>query len=87
VPSYYNNIRPNLAGDFPQIDPTALIDPSAQIIGIVKIDKDFFVGQLSVIMSDKRGPDGKVAPIHIGEEVNIQDGVVIIHTDPGAHLL
>jgi carbonic anhydrase/acetyltransferase-like protein (isoleucine patch superfamily) len=83
MPSYYNNIRPNLAGDIPQIDPTALIDPSAQIIGNVKIDKGVFVGPLTVIRADQRGPDGKVAPIHIGEEVNIQDGV-IIHTDPGA---
>lgn len=83
MPSYHNNIRPNLAGDFPQIDPTALIDPSAQIIGNVKIDKGVFVRPLTVIRADQRGPDGKVSPIHIGEEVNIQDGV-IIHTDPGA---
>jgi len=79
----YNNIRPNLAGDYPKIDPTALIDPSAQIIGNVQIDGDVFVGPLTVIRADQRGPDGKVAPIQIGREVNIQDGV-IIHTDPGA---
>jgi carbonic anhydrase len=83
MPSNYNNIRPNLAGDFPQIHPTALIDPSAQIIGNVKIDKDVFVGPSTVIRADQRGADGKVVPIHICEEVNIQDGV-IIHTDPGA---
>ena len=80
---YYNNIRPNLAGDYPKIDPTALIDPSAQIIGNVKIDKDVFVGPLTVIRADQRGQDGKVALIQIDREVNIQDGV-IIHTDPGA---
>ena len=80
------NIRPNLAGDHPQIDSTALIDPSAQIIGNVKIDKDVFVGPLTVIRADQRGPDGKVAPIQIGREVNIQDGV-IIHTDPGASVI
>ena len=79
----YNNIRPNLAGDYPQVDPTALIDPSAQIIGNVKIDRDVFVGPLAVIRADQRGRDGKVAPIQIDREVNIQDGV-IIHTDPGA---
>ena len=79
----YNNIRPNLAGDYPRIDPTALIDPSAQIIGNVKIDKDVFVGPLTVIRADQRGKDGIVAPIQIEKEVNIQDGV-IIHTDPGA---
>ena len=84
--SFPNNIRPNLVGDYPQIDPSALIDPSAQIIGNVKIDKDVFVGPLTVIRADQRGPDGKVAPIQIDREVNIQDGVVI-HTDPGASVI
>jgi len=81
-----NNIRPNLAGDIPKIDPSALIDPSAQIIGHVEIAKDVFVGPLSVIRADQRGPDGKVAPILIEEEVNIQDGV-IIHSDAGASVI
>lgn len=81
-----NNIRPNLAGDVPKIDPTALIDPSAQIIGHVEIAKDVFVGPLSVIRADQRGPDGKVAPIRIEEEVSIQDGV-IIHSDAGASVI
>jgi carbonic anhydrase/acetyltransferase-like protein (isoleucine patch superfamily) len=80
------NIRPNLVGDYPQIDPTALIDPSAQIIGRILISKDVFVGPLSVIRADQRGPDGKVAPIQIDREVNIQDGV-IIHSDPGASVI
>jgi carbonic anhydrase len=84
--SKYNNIRPNLVGDFPQIDPSALIDPSAQIIGNVNIGKDVFIGPLSVIRADQRGTDGKVAPIQIGEEANIQDGV-IIHTDPGTSVI
>jgi len=82
----YNNIRPNLAGDYPQIDSTALIDPSAQIIGNVKIGRDVFVGPLTVIRADQRGSDGNVAPIQIDREVNIQDGV-IIHTDPGASVI
>jgi len=82
----YNNVRPNLAGDYPQIDHSALIDPSAQIIGKVKIDRDVFVGPLTVIRADQRGPDGKVAPIQIDREVNIQDGV-IIHSDPGASVI
>ncbi len=84
--SSQNNIRPNLAGDYPRIDPTALIDPSAQIIGNVNIGKDVFVGPLTVIRADQRGPDGKVAPIQIDSEVNIQDSV-IIHTDPGASVV
>ncbi len=37
---------------------------------------------LAVIRADERGPDGVVAPIIIGEEVNIQDGV-IIHSHGG----
>ena len=84
--SRYNNIRPNLAGDYPQIDSTALIDPSAQIIGNVTIGKDVFVGPLTVIRADQRGPDDKVASIQIDEEANIQDGV-IIHTDPGVSVI
>jgi carbonic anhydrase/acetyltransferase-like protein (isoleucine patch superfamily) len=80
------NIRPNLAGDYPKIDPTALIDPSAQIIGHIEITRDVFVGPLTVIRADQRGPDGKVAPIVIGEEVNIQDGV-IIHSEEGTSVI
>jgi len=79
---FADNIRPNLAGDSPKIDHSALIDPSAQIIGNVQIAKDVFVGPLTVIRADQRGEDGKVEPIIIEEEVNIQDGV-IIHSDPG----
>jgi carbonic anhydrase/acetyltransferase-like protein (isoleucine patch superfamily) len=82
----YNNIRPNLVGDYPRIDSTALIDPSAQIIGNVKIGKNVFVGPLTVIRADQRGEDGKVSPIQIDEEVSIQDGV-IIHADPGASVV
>ncbi len=76
------NIRPSLAGDHPQVHPTALIDPSAQIIGNVIIEKNVFIGPLAVIRADERGPDGSVAPITIGEEVNVQDGV-IIHSHGG----
>lgn len=83
---FSDNVRPNLAGDFPRIDDSALIDPSAQIIGNVRIAKDVFVGPLTVIRADQRGMNGKVEPIIIEEEVNIQDGV-IIHSDPGKGVL
>jgi carbonic anhydrase/acetyltransferase-like protein (isoleucine patch superfamily) len=79
----FDNIRPNLAGDRPKIHPDSLIDPSAQIIGNVIIEKDVFIGPLAVIRADERGSDGKVKPIIIGEEVNIQDGV-IIHSHGGS---
>lgn len=82
----FDNIRPNLVGDRPRIHAESLIDPSAQIIGNVIIEKDVFVGPLSVIRADERGPDGKVQPIIIGEEVNIQDGV-IIHNHGGTSVI
>jgi carbonic anhydrase len=78
----FHNIRPNLAGDQPEIHPSALIDPSAQIIGKVVIGRNVFVAPLAVIRADERGPDGAVAPILLEEEVNIGDGV-IIHSQGG----
>ncbi|KJS00112.1 MAG: hypothetical protein VR65_14540 [Desulfobulbaceae bacterium BRH_c16a] len=80
--NYPANIRPNLVGDLPDIHPLALIDPSAQIIGNVKIGKNVFIAPLTVIRADEQGPDGMVAPIVVEEEVNIQDGV-IIHSHGG----
>jgi carbonic anhydrase/acetyltransferase-like protein (isoleucine patch superfamily) len=71
------NIRPNPAGDTPRIHPGAYVDPSAQIIGHVSIEQGVFIGPLSVIRADERGTDGKVQPILIGQDVNIQDGVII----------
>jgi carbonic anhydrase len=78
-----NGIRPNLAGDYPRVHPTSLIDPSAQIIGNVIIEKNVFVAPLAVIRADECGPDSAVAPIVISEEANIQDGV-IIHSHGGS---
>lgn len=77
-----HNVRPNLVGDFPEIHPTALIDPSSQIIGNVKIGANVFVAPMAVLRSDEQDENGKVAPIIIGEETNIQDGV-IIHSHGG----
>ena len=75
--SFTKNVRPNFVGDHPEIDPSALIDPSAQIIGNVKIGKNVIVGPLSVIRADEKGPDGKVHPIILDDDINIQDGVII----------
>jgi carbonic anhydrase len=80
--SNFPNIRPNLIGDHPEIHPSALIDPSAQIIGNVKIGKNVFVAPLAVLRADEPGPDGIVSPIVLEEECNIQDGV-IIHSHGG----
>ncbi len=77
-----SNIRPNPAGDLPQVDPSAYIDPSAQVIGNVRIGAGVFVGPCAVIRSDEPDSGGKVHPVVIGEACNIQDGV-IIHSPAG----
>lgn len=82
----FPNIRPNLVGDCPVVHPTALIDPSAQIIGNVKIGKNVFVAPLAVIRADEPGSDGVVQPIVLEEECNIQDGV-IIHSHGGERVV
>lgn len=79
---YCRNIRPNLVGDTPSIHPTALIDPSAQIIGNVEVGANVFVAPLAVIRADEPGEDGLVRPITLEEQCNIQDGV-IIHSHGG----
>ncbi len=76
------NIRPNPSGDRPQIDPTAYIDPSAQIIGKVIIGAKTFVGPMTVIRADEPDATGQVQPITIGQQCNLQDGV-IIHAPAG----
>ena len=77
------NIRPNPSGDWPQIDATAYLDPSAQVIGKVEIDRHVFVGPNAVIRADETGEAGVVEPILIGPECNVQDGV-IIHARAGS---
>jgi len=71
------NLRPNPAGDRPQIHSTAYIDPSAQVIGNVHIGPRVFVGPKVVLRADELDASGKVAPIIIGEDCNIQDGVIV----------
>ncbi|MFC0351053.1 gamma carbonic anhydrase family protein [Undibacterium danionis] len=59
----------------PDIDPSAYITDSAQIIGKVKIDALASVWFGSVIRGDNE-------LIHIGENSNLQESCVL-HTDPG----
>ncbi len=59
----------------PDIDPSAYITDSAQIIGKVKIDAFASVWFGSVIRGDNE-------LIHIGENSNLQESCVL-HTDPG----
>lgn len=73
----HSGIRPNPVGDWPKIDPTAFIDPSAQIMGNVIIGPRVYVGPLSVIRADEIDEKGKVRPVVIEEDACVQDGVVI----------
>ncbi|MGY5870933.1 MAG: gamma carbonic anhydrase family protein [Candidatus Thorarchaeota archaeon] len=58
----------------PEIASTAYVHPQASVIGDVKIGKRVFVAPMVSIRGDR-------GPIVIGDETNIQDGVVI-HSDP-----
>jgi len=60
-----NNLRPYL-GIYPQIDPTAYIDPSAIIIGQVSLGSNSSIWCNAVARGD-------VAAIKIGKNTNIQD--------------
>lgn len=70
-------LRPNPNGDWPQVDSTAYIDPTAQIIGKVHIGTKVFVGPNAVIRADEADGEREVKPIEIGPECNVQDGVII----------
>lgn len=65
-------IRRNPNGDYPKIDKTAYIDPSAVIIGKVSIGKNVFVAPGAVIRADEPG-----SFVSIGDNSNIQDRVII----------
>ena len=70
-------VRQNVPADFnpdleePQINPTAYVDPNASVIGNVQIGSRVYVAPFA----SARGDEGQ--PIHIGDESNLQDGVVI----------
>ncbi len=78
-----SGIRPNPVGDWPEIDPTAFVDPSAQIMGNVRIGARVYVGPQTVIRADEIAEDGAVQPVIIDEDAYIQDGV-IIHARAGS---
>ena len=65
-------IRKNPNGDYPDIDKTSYIDPSAVIIGKVDIGRNVFVGPGAVIRADE-----EKSAISIGDNCNVQDRVII----------
>lgn len=71
------SLRPNPNGDIPKVDPTAYIDPSALLIGNVRIGPHVYIGPNAVIRADEADSNGKVAPIVLAEGSNAQDAVII----------
>jgi len=65
-------IRRNPQGDYPKIDKTVYVDPSAVIIGKVKIGKNVFVAPGAIIRADEPG-----SSIVIDDNCNVQDKVII----------
>ncbi|MFC7322127.1 gamma carbonic anhydrase family protein [Halobacillus campisalis] len=66
-------------GKFPQLDPSAFIAEDAVITGDVTIGAESSVWFKTVIRGD-------VAPVHIGNEVNVQD-LSMLHQSPDQPLV
>ena len=70
-------IEKNVVTDFvskaydPVIDPSAYVHPLAAVIGHVLLGKNVMVSPCASV----RGDEGQ--PLHVGEDSNVQDGVVI----------
>jgi carbonic anhydrase/acetyltransferase-like protein (isoleucine patch superfamily) len=70
-------IRKNVAGDQPQIDNTAFVDPSAVIIGRVIIGGNTYIGPGVVLRADRFSTVDEISKIEIGSNCSIQDLAVI----------
>jgi carbonic anhydrase/acetyltransferase-like protein (isoleucine patch superfamily) len=55
----------------PVIDPSAFVHPLGLVIGNVTIGRNVFVAPFAAV----RGDEGQ--PLHVGDDSNVQDGVVI----------
>lgn len=70
-------IHKNVSADFssqvvdPRIDATAYVHPLAAVIGNVILGKRVMVSPFASV----RGDEGQ--PLHVGDESNVQDGVII----------
>lgn len=76
-------LRKNPSGYCPSVSEGAFIDPTAIICGHVIIEDNVFVGPYAVIRADEVDESGKMQPITIKRDSNIQDGVVI-HSKAGS---
>ncbi len=65
-------INRNPSGDYPQINNTAYIHPTAVIIGKVNIGRNVFIGPTAVIRADEPG-----SSIIVKDNCNVQDRVII----------
>jgi carbonic anhydrase/acetyltransferase-like protein (isoleucine patch superfamily) len=73
----HEGVRPNPSGDWPEIDHTAFVDPSVQVIGNVWIGHRVYVGPNAVIRADEADLTGQVRPVVIEAQCNVQDGAII----------
>jgi carbonic anhydrase/acetyltransferase-like protein (isoleucine patch superfamily) len=64
--------RPNPGGDRPRIAASALLDPTAVVVGNVIVGEEVFVGPGAVIRADEPG-----SAVVIGDRSNVQDRVVV----------
>ncbi len=74
--------HPNTSGDIPKVHPSAFVDPTAKLVGNVEVGPNVYIGPNAVIRADEPDENDRVFPIVIGENSNVQDGVVI-HTHAG----
>lgn len=73
----FGHMRPDRVGRYPLLDRTAWVDPSAQIIGNVRIGPHSRIGLLTVLRADGSDPSGASASIEIGSGVQIEEGVIV----------
>lgn len=69
--------RANPAGDSPIVAASSFVDPTAILIGNVQVSGGTFIGPAAIIRADEADEHGLVQPVLIGEECNVQDGVIV----------
>lgn len=70
-------IRKNPSGHTPVVHESAFVDPTAILCGKVIVMENVFIGPYAVIRADEVDESGDMEAIVIGDNSNIQDGVVI----------